>query len=117
MCEVKSVSTALYLDMNEELSEEEHDYRFIGKVGLFCPIKPGCGGGVLLRQKEDAYHAATGTKGFRWLEAEVVKQLGAEDLIDKRYYNAMVDKAVDKISNFGDFEWFIADDNGVPWKE
>ena len=45
MCETKSVSTALYLDMNEQLPDDEHDYQFIGKVSSFCPIKPGWGGG------------------------------------------------------------------------
>ena len=81
LCEAKSVTSALYLDMNEDLpdvtyEEKElektekkyqkgqlsdmlfedicaglnetirtgHDYRFVGKVGNFCPIKPGCGG-------------------------------------------------------------------------
>ena len=29
-----------------------HNYHFIGKVGQFCPIKPGCGGGILLRETE-----------------------------------------------------------------
>ena len=37
-------------DRLEELSElisKGHDYHFIGKVGEFCPIKPGKGGGIL----------------------------------------------------------------------
>lgn len=96
MCETKSVSSSLYLDMNEDLPdvsiyEKElsktlsdldkmqkngdtlsddalkdidseidnlkklisngHSYIFIGKVGQFCPIKPGCGGGLLMREK------------------------------------------------------------------
>ena len=29
------------------LIAEGHNYRFIGKVGRFCPIKNGCGGGLL----------------------------------------------------------------------
>jgi hypothetical protein len=108
MCETKSVTSALYLDMNEDLpdvseyekeyqklwkdinnqdlpNDEEmkrkcerveelrelidkgHNYRFIGKVGQFCPIKPGCGGGLLMREKDGKYYAATGSKGYRWL--------------------------------------------------
>lgn len=106
MCETKSVSTELYLDMNENLPEGEHDYRFIGRVGRFCPIKPGCGGGLLMRFKDDKYNAAGGTKGYRWLESEMVKVLGKENDIDRSYYDRLVNDAVDSISSYGDFEWF-----------
>ncbi len=100
LCETKSVTTALYLDMNEGLADEEHNYVFIGKTGLFCPIKPGHGGGLLMRQKEDKYYAVTGTKGYRWLEAEVVKESGKEDSIDRRYHEHLVDEALDAIEEF-----------------
>jgi hypothetical protein len=151
MCETMSVTTALYLDMNEDLpdvSEQEkkvafavkkakefgitidiskptgdgeldplleeiakgHNYRFIGKVGRFCPIKPGCGGGLLMREKNGKYYAATGTKGYRWLESEMVTELGKEDDIDRSYYDRMVDEAVKSISEYGDFEWFVSDE-------
>lgn len=107
LCETKAVTTALYLDMNEDLPDGEHDYHFVGKAGLFCPIKPGAGGGLLMREKEGKYYAATGTKGYRWLEAEMVKQLNKEDDIDLTYHRTLVDKAVATISKYGDFEWFI----------
>lgn len=154
MCETKSVTGALYLDMNESLpdvtaAEKEletlykkwpdengqypldydetvvklkeeiskgHNYIFVGKVGQFCPIKPGCGGGLLCRESEDKktgekkYDAATGTKGYRWLESEMVKELGKEDDIDRGYYDALVDAAATDISAFGDLEWFVSDD-------
>ena len=110
MCETKTVSTALYLDMNESLPEGEHAYEFVGKAGLFCPIKPGCGGGLLMREKDGKYYAATGTKGYRWLEAEMVKELGKEKDIDESYYISLVDEAVGDISKFGDFEWFTSKD-------
>lgn len=113
MCETKSVSTALYLDVNENLGADEHDYHFIGKVGRFCPIKEGCGGGELLREGKDKegnvkYSSATGAKGYRWLESEVVKELGKEQDIDRSYYRTLVDDAVTTISKYGDFEQFIA---------
>ena len=108
MCETKSVTSSLYLDMNEGLDEGEHNYRFVGKVGSFCPIKPGCGGGLLMREKDGKYNAATGTKGYRWLEAEVVKELHKEDDIDRSYYQRLVDEAVKAIALYGDFEWFIS---------
>lgn len=119
MCETKSVTSALYLDKNEDLPEGEHDYRFIGKVGRFCPIKPGCGGGELLREGKDKegnlkYSSATGAKGYRWLESETVESLDKEADIDRSYYDKMVDDAADAISKYGDLEYFITDDR---WPE
>ena len=108
LCETKTVTSALYLDMNEGLPEGEHNYHFVGKAGLFCPILPGCGGGLLMREKDGKYNAATGTKGYRWLESEVVKSLGKEDCIDKRYYASLVDEAIASISEYGDFEAFAS---------
>lgn len=118
MFETKTVTSALYLDMNETLSENEHDYHFVGKAGAFCPIKPGCGGGILYREKDGKYYAATGSKGYRWLEAEMVKELGREEDIDRSYYNTLVDQAADDISEYGDFEWFLSDSQeGVPLRQ
>lgn len=127
MCETKSVTSALYLRNNDPDAEETiidqntgkettikkgDAPEFVGRVGLFCPIKPGCGGGELLRECKDKdgnvkYAAATGTKGFEWMEAETVKTLGKENDIDRSYYDALVDGAVDTISQYGDFEWFV----------
>lgn len=157
MCEAKSVSTALYLDMNEGLTvqtgaEKElearyktgcveesdyighvnpdyamitndelrdliatgHNYIFVGKVGQFCPIKPGHGGGELLRETTDKYgnikySSAGGAKGYRWLESETVKVLGKEDSIDRSYYDKLVDAAAEVISQYGDVYWFTED--------
>lgn len=126
MCETKTVTSALYLDMNEDLDlpfdenghpkkeEDFHDYHFIGKAGSFCPIKSGCGGGLLLREKDGKYHAATGSKGYRWMESEMVKKLGKEDDVDRTYYTNLVDEAVKDISEYGDFEWFLSDDIDAP---
>lgn len=110
MSETKSVTTALYLDMNETLPEGEHDYQFIGKTGLFCPISSGHGGGELVREKDGKYYSATGAKGYRWLEYETVKKLGYEDFVDRSYYRRLVDEAVADISQYGDFESFTEDD-------
>ena len=150
MCETKTVSTALYLDMNEDLPSvtdyekqlekikkedvqrdfkeiinisfgdhsdelekhisEGHNYHFVGKAGSFCPIKPGYGGGLLLRKKDEKYYAASGSKGYRWLEAEVVKSLEKEDDVNRSYYIALVDDAVSTILKYGDFEWFASED-------
>lgn len=83
---------------------------FVGRVGQFCPIKPGCGGGLLYRVNEGKNYAAPGSTGFRWLESESVLGAGNEDIIDKSFYMKLIDDAVSTISNYGDFEWFISDD-------
>lgn len=125
LCESCEVKSAMYLDRNENLPEGEHDYQFVGKVGSFCPIKPGCGGAELLREAKDAdgnikYDSVTGTKGYRWLEAEYVKRMGKEDDIDKSYYRRLVDEAIygsgigknrkPGIADYGDFEQFVSDE-------
>lgn len=109
-CETKSVTSQLYLDFNEDLPEGEHNYVFVGKVGRFTPIKPGFGGALLYREKDGKYNAATGSKGYRWMESEVLKaRKDWLDIIDDSYYKKQVDEAIKDISEFGDFEWFIAD--------
>ena len=167
LCTTKSVTSALYLDMNESLpdvsaeekeltnrifnakldSDQEkkskrldpefsdisdddlknviakgHAYSFIGKVGSFCPIKSGCGGGVLVREKDGKYHSATGTKGYRWLESETVKNCNKLEDIDESYFVNFVDEAKKNISSYGDFEIFsdisssdVDESHILPW--
>ena len=125
-------------EVYSKLCEKEkaaHDYRFIGKVGEFCPIKPGKGGGILLRKQDDKYYAAPGTTGYRWLESEQVlkstgettsvidpetgeKKIlakkaeisGLKDIIDESYYKKLVNDAIDSISKYRDFYWFVSDE-------
>lgn len=124
LCEVKSVTSALYLDMNENIvpfnkdSNEDHDYHFVGRVGNFCPIKPGKGGGKLMRlakdkQGNEVYYSATGASDYRWLEAELVKELNKEEDIDRNYYKNLTDKAVQTLIAYGDYEWFVSDDEYI----
>ena len=87
-----------------------HDYHFVGKVGEFTPIKPGRGGGLLMREAGGKYSAASGTTGFRWMESEMVTALGREADIDRGYYDKLVNEAIETISKYGDFEWFQSDD-------
>jgi len=112
-CEIKTVTgtSSLYLDLNEDLKEGEHNYLFVGRAGEFCPIRSGFGGGILYRHKDDKYYAAAGTKGYRWLESEVVRNLNNEDCIDIKYFNNLVDEAIDAINKFGDFEQFVTEVN------
>jgi hypothetical protein len=110
-CETKTVTVGeLYLDMNEGLPEGQHDYRFVGRAGQFTPIKPGCGGGELFRKADEKYYAAAGTKGYRWLESEVVKKAGKEKDVDESFYKALANAARETVSKYGDFENFVSDD-------
>lgn len=117
LCQTIAVQNGgeLNLDMNESLPEGEHDYQFVGKVGQFCPVLPGIGGGQLFRVKEDKYYAASGTKGYRWLEADRVEaEVNGTTLddyakvIDISYYQKLADEAIETISEFGDFKAFVA---------
>lgn len=100
-------------ELNEKI-EQGHNYRFVGRVGQFCPIKPEHGGGILYRINEGKCYAAPGSTGFRWLESEMVKELGKEYIIDRSYYDKLADEAVETISEYGDFEWFVSDDPYIP---
>lgn len=83
-----------------------HDYRFVGKVGNFCPVLPGNGGGLLVAERNGKYDSVVGTKGYRWIESELLRN-GDHNIIDKSYYNKLVDDAVENISQYGDFEMFV----------
>lgn len=100
----------IYNDLTEKIANG-HNYRFIGRIGNFVPIKKGCGGGVLYRGNDSKYYAAAGTTGYRWLESEMVKQLEKTADIDESYYINLLNAAVEDISKFGDFEWFVSDDD------
>ena len=164
VCETKSVSSALFLDMNEDFPDvsdfekerlirkkiatetdpkelaslkrklnpdyvdlsdwhirEEikkgHNYIFVGRVGNFCPIKKGAGGGILLRKADtdengdNVFVSATGAKDYRWMESEMVLNLNKEEDVDRTYHDRLVDDAIATISKYGDFEWFVSDDS------
>ena len=116
----------LLLDTYAHMSDAElaeklakyHAYNFVGRVGLFSPIKPGCGGGDLVREqiKKDGtigYNAVAGTTGYKWLESEQVIKLHKEKDVDLDYYDNLVNQAIDTISKFGDYEWFVREDNST----
>ena len=84
---------------NDDLIEQirkGHNQQFIGRVGSFCPIKAGRGGGILYREQEGKYYAAVGTTGYRWLEAETVRDLYKED--DERPFSPPLTK-IEEIKN------------------
>lgn len=94
-----------------ELQEEIrkcHNYRFVGKAGLFCPMLPGFGGGRLVRENNGKFAYAAGAKGYRWLEAEKVREYHLEDKIDISYFDAQKEDAIASIRAFGDFDSFVS---------
>ncbi|MBP5474122.1 MAG: hypothetical protein J6X92_05130, partial [Bacteroidales bacterium] len=99
--------------LNDKIAEG-HDYHFVGKVGQFCPIKPGCGGALLVRDQNGKYYSVTGTKGYRWMESEMVQTLGKENNIDISYYDNLCEEAIDTIVAFGDYGWFVSDEPYIP---
>ncbi|MGL4451401.1 MAG: DNA ligase LigA-related protein [Sarcina sp.] len=88
--------------------ERRHNYKFVGKIGNFVPIKSGYGGGELCREKDGKYYSATGAKGYRWIESEIYTETThEEDIIDYGYFISLVDDARDSISKYGDIDWFV----------
>jgi hypothetical protein len=111
-CETKQVSQgAMYLD-TENIEKPVADdprmenWRFVGKTGLFVPVKDGFGGATLYRVKDGKPYAVTGTKGYRWLEAEVAGQYGL-DGVDLSYFEDLAANAINAIDYFGPFASFI----------
>ena len=111
--DISGNSGDIELDPLVKQIDEGHDLHFVGRVGQFCPIKPGKNGGVLYRVNEGKNYAAPGSTGFRWLESEAVRVLG-EDIIDTTFYEKLINEAIDVISKYGDYEWFVSDDPYIP---
>lgn len=125
-----------FIDLTDEELKIEiargHDYHFVGKVGRFYPIKKGAGGGELVVLRNEKYDSVSGAKGFRWLEAELVKNLHKESDLDPLYHEEQVDEAIAFVNKFGSFDRFIdlsrpyeppeqtdipdsSEDDSVPW--
>ena len=107
--ETRAVQTAIYLDFNEQ-NPDDHNLHFVGKVGRFVPVKPGCDGGIALRKSAtgEIKDAVGGTKGYRWKEASVVLGLDHISEIDTRYSENLVEKAREQIEQFGSYEEFAS---------
>lgn len=102
LVETRSVKKGtMYIEM------EDDNMVFIGRVGVFCPMKTS--GGALYRVQGEKKYAVTGTKNYKWLPADVVRELGKEKDIDMSYFEAAVEKASQKIAKFGDPNMFLGD--------
>ena len=114
LCETMSTTSALYL-ASEIGDTGTMDYHFVGKVGQFTPVIPEARGSELLRLSgEDAdgnmkFAAATGSKGYSWLESEVVRTVFINPIamVDMSYYQNLADKAVEAIEEYVPFDKFV----------
>ena len=97
-----------YIKELENKISAGHKYSFVGKIGLFVPVKPGNDGGLLMREKDGKYYSVGGTKGHRWKDAEVVKAMNIQDIVDTSYHDTLVSDAIDSINTYGDFDIFVS---------
>lgn len=108
--DLKRLNDALS-DLSDEKLDEEiakgHNYQFVGRAGSFIPVRSGIGGGRMMSLRNGKYDSVIGTKNYRWLESEKVKALGIENEYDRRYYDEMVNEAIDIINKFGSFDRFV----------
>lgn len=93
-----------------DIIDTGHNYTFVGRVGQFTPVKDGVGGGVLYRADGGKYYALSGSKGYRWMESDIVKSSGLEESIDRSYYRHLVDEAVEAIEQYVPIDEFTSDD-------
>lgn len=93
-----------------EIIEKGHNYIFVGKAGSFCPVRVGQGGGVLVREKDGKFYAATGSKGFRWREGESIRGANRMDLIDIGYFEDLAHTARKAIEEYGPFDEFASEE-------
>ena len=108
-CESKNVMQGtMYLDREEHDKDEKLDHhrmRHLGRTGRFVPVLEA--GGTLYRVKDESYYAVTGTKGHKWIEAEIAKSMS--DLqIDMSYFEKLKDEAIKTIEQFGSFQEFVS---------
>ena len=107
LCETKQVMQGvMYLDFDavQKPMFEPQDKHFVGRSGRFVPVTEESGGGVLLRVKDGKAYAVTGTKGYLWMEAELVKELGDKVEIDHSYFETLVYEAKKTVEKFTSLE-------------
>ena len=108
-CENRTVlQGTMYLDREGHDGKDGLDYRnmhHLGRAGRFVPVQEG--GGTLYRVKDDKYYAVTGTKGHKWIQANVAQSM--PDLkIDMTYFDALKEEAIKTIEEFGSFREFVS---------
>ena len=108
LCEGRTVvQGTMYLDREEHEEGEALVYRnmhHLGRSGRFVPVLEK--GGTLYRVKNDKYYAVTGTKGYKWMDAEMAKAI-PDVKIDMSYFEKLKESAVKTIEQFGSFKEFV----------
>lgn len=110
-----------YNNISDELMDEYqslqekiancHNYQFVGRVGLFCPVLRGLGGGLLMRKGSDGrFTSVTGTKGYRWMEAYKIPDGRDKVYIDMSYFEELANVAIETINKYGPFDQFVSED-------
>lgn len=102
----KTVTTSIHMNTG---TDEEPEMRYIGRSGAFVPVYQG--GGTLWREKDSKFSALAGTKGYRFVEAETMKEVGLDGPIDYSYFKSLSDKARDTIAKWTDPAEFCGHEN------
>ena len=108
-------------DALKEIISKGHNYIFVGKAGSFCPVKSGCGGGILTRETNGKFNSATGCKGYRWREGETLIGSDRMDMIDMGYFESLAETAKKAIETYGPFDEFVREEELIfseqrdPW--
>lgn len=109
-CETKQVSKgSMYMDheLDKPMALVE-GMSFVGRTGRFTPVTEGAGGGILYRVHDGKTYAVTGTKGYLWMESDLVKERDLTDKIDMSYFERLADQAKKTIEKFGSYEEFVS---------
>ena len=104
--------------------DKEYDKQLAEWERKYAGRDPGPGNEIdgINAPKPDRYAAVSNTKGYRWLEYEKVKAFPQEqvmEMIDMRYYRALIDDAIAGIEKYRSFDEFVSIGNMSPeeWEE
>lgn len=122
LCETKSVMSpwAMYLDTQPGLAtpnEPTAGLQHIGRTGSFIPTLEGSEL-VKLKDGQGKPYAVTGTKGYKWMEAEHVKQQASIDMpffdlealagvVDMSFFDELVAEAKATIGKYTPYEELV----------
>lgn len=107
LCETKNVVKGrMYLDSTGTGNLDE--MRHIGRTGRFTPVR--FDGGDLWRVQDDKKYHVTGTKGFKWVEADIANLRWSENdlFTDMEYFEELKRDAIAAIEQFVPFDEFVS---------
>ena len=99
------VGSGLYFFKSTDVDNGIEIGKYIGRVGRFTPVTKN--GYYLYREKDGKFYAAPGTKGWKWVETEVLKRLDeakrshdiySEYNVDEDYFVSMLDEVIERIA-------------------